>query len=134
MGSTRYARTSTRESPDTASFSNSKRFAASPDVICDIPVMLLLGWFRLSTSFVPMGSPSATITIGMVLVAFLSAAAPGVVVTAMMSGFKRRHAAAKFGVPLASTLGVQVVDRDGLSVHIAKVAQTFKECFETLCG
>jgi hypothetical protein len=117
-----------------ASFRISRRFATSPDVICDIPVMLPPWRFRLSTSFVPTGSPSATITIGIVLVAFLSAWAPGVVVTAMMSGFRWRHSAASSGYRSLRPSWVQVVDRNGLSVNVAKVAQTFDECFEALCG
>src|SRR5262249_28866874 len=96
--------------------------------------MLPPGWFRLSTSFVPTGSPSATITIGIVLVASLKRfcawrCSHGNDVRLQVETLGR-----EFGVPIAPTLGVQVIDRNCLSVNVAKVAQTFEECFETLCG
>jgi len=55
--------------------SSSSRFPASSAVIWDKPVTLPPGRARVSTNPLATGSPAATITIGIVLVAFWAASA-----------------------------------------------------------
>src|SRR5262249_46207750 len=61
------------EALGTACFSRARDFPMTSMVIDEFPVTLAPGRARLATSPAPTGSPTLTITIGIVLVAFLAA-------------------------------------------------------------
>ena len=81
----------------TSSFNSSRRFWVSSVVKAESPVMLPPGRDRLFTRPASTGSPIAAITIGMVLVAFLAASAPGVPRVTRMSHLRPISSATRPG-------------------------------------
>ena len=83
-----------RDSPGTTLFSISRRFALTSAVNCAPPVRFPPGCARLAIKPVFSGSIAFGCTMGMVLVAFITARAAGVVTTMIMSTLSRTISAA----------------------------------------
>lgn len=75
-----------RFAPGTSSLRSDIRFAASAPVMFETPVASPPGRARLGTKPLPTGSPTMVKTIGMSLVAWIAARAPGVLIATMTSG------------------------------------------------
>ncbi len=95
----------------------------------DTPVMFPPGWAKLVTSPVPTGSPRATITMGIVVVACLAAKAVTVPGTTIRSTFSLTNSAAKSGSRSHCPFRAPNLNADVLAHNVAALAQTLHEGF-----
>src|SRR6266704_1125771 len=100
------------------------RLANMSGACCDVPVIFPPGRARLATSPTPTGSIEFVKTTGIVLVAFLTARAAGVVVTMRRSRLARASSAANSGNRSARPSEYR---RSTTSLHVPESLEMLKE-------
>jgi len=97
MGLAGFARKATDESLGTICVSSSRRFPSRSGAIATNPVKFPPGRARLLTKPVPIGSPTAAMTTGIVVVVRLTARAAGVPAVTMISDLRAMSSAMSAG-------------------------------------
>ena len=108
--------------PGITSFRSSSLLPPKSGERIDIPVTLLPGFAKLFTRPASTGSPTPVNTIGIVLVACLTATVPGVALSKNNFNFHLHELSRKLGQAVQFPLGVSDFEKKIFPFHIAEIA------------
>src|SRR5262249_4936460 len=117
----------TRERAGTAALNSCSRLGCTSGPRMVLPVMLPPGWARPCTSPVHTTSPTAIITMGIVVVAALAAMLGAVPKVAIPSTGRRARSVAASASRSGAPIGTAIFKRNVLAFQIAEIAQSLPE-------